>query len=166
MIVSIYSTKNHEDLVLYADGPCKNYGISPLKVRVNFHQCHCPIGFEQLETVKDRCVCVCHNKLLSLPFMKDLHCNSTTLTITRNKEFWISIMDTTLIVYAQCPADYCHPPLPPIDINLNKTNGADVQCKFNRSGTLCGQCQEGLTLSLGSSRCLECSVVLVWLHDI
>ena len=35
-------------------------------------------------------------------------------------------------------------------------NGADAQCQFNRSGVLCGSCQQDLTFSLGSSHCLSC----------
>ena len=41
-------------------------------------------------------------------------------------------------------------------INLNQPNGADSQCALNRTGTLCGICKPGLSLSLGSSRCLKC----------
>ena len=52
--------------------------------------------------------------------------------------------------------DYCLPPDTMIEINLNTPNGADVQCAHNRSGTLCGACSPGLSLSLGSSRCLQC----------
>ena len=41
-------------------------------------------------------------------------------------------------------------------MNLNLPNGADTQCAYNRSDLLCGACQEHLSLSLGSSRCLPC----------
>ena len=41
-------------------------------------------------------------------------------------------------------------------IDLNQPNGADAQCAFNRSALLCGSCQPGLSLSLGSSNCLQC----------
>ena len=71
---------------------------------------------------------------------------------------WIShINDTDLtgyLVYPNCPFDYCLPTSPPI--YLNKPGGADAQCVYNRSSLLCGSCQAGLSLSLGSSRCLPC----------
>ena len=71
---------------------------------------------------------------------------------------WISyINDTNLIgylVYPNCPFDYCLPTNPPVD--LNQPNGADAQCAFNRSSLLCGSYRPGLSLSLGSSRCLPC----------
>ena len=41
-------------------------------------------------------------------------------------------------------------------VDLSEQNGADAQCAFNRSSRLCGSCQPGLSLSLGSSRCLPC----------
>ena len=41
-------------------------------------------------------------------------------------------------------------------INLNDSHGANAQCAFNRTGVLCGNCKNSLTLSLGSSRCIEC----------
>jgi hypothetical protein len=52
--------------------------------------------------------------------------------------------------------DYCHPPESMIEMNLNTPNGTDAQCAHNRSGLLCGACSSGLSLSLGSSRCLQC----------
>ena len=33
----------------------------------------------------------------------------------------------------------------------------DSQCNYNHSGTLCGGCQPGLSLTLGSNQCLPCS---------
>ena len=60
------------------------------------------------------------------------------------------------LIYPYCPKDYCLPPNKNVEINLNIPNGADVQCAHNRSGLLCGACSPGLSLSLGSSRCLLC----------
>ena len=34
---------------------------------------------------------------------------------------------------------------------------ADQQCNQNRTGTLCGQCQNGLSLMLGSNACKKCT---------
>ena len=33
----------------------------------------------------------------------------------------------------------------------------DSQCKFHRTGLLCGQCQQGLSTIFGSSQCKQCS---------
>ena len=35
----------------------------------------------------------------------------------------------------------------------------DDQCRYNRSGLICGACREGYSLTLGGSKCKECSHV-------
>ena len=57
-----------------------------------------------------------------------------------------------------CPFDYCRPE--DHDISLYKQ---DQQCAFNRSGILCGTCQPGLSLALGSSHCKLCSNIYILL---
>ena len=32
----------------------------------------------------------------------------------------------------------------------------DKQCAFNRTGIMCGECAEGLSLVFGSSKCVQC----------
>ena len=152
----VLSQRDVEEVVMYADGPCRTLGISPLRIKVHFDPCVCPSGFEPSKDVDDRCVCVCHRKLLSLSFIKESNCNSTSLTIVRNKPFWISSTSKAFIVYEECPFTYCFPSVPTVSINLNVSGGADSQCNFNRSGILCGRCQKGFTLSVGSPRCVKC----------
>ena len=60
------------------------------------------------------------------------------------------------IIYPHCPFDYCFPSTQNVSIDLNIPNGADTQCALNRTGLLCSSCKPGLSLSLGSSRCLSC----------
>ena len=147
----VLSQRDVEEVVMYADGPCRNLGISPLRISVYFDPCVCPSGFEPSKDVDDRCVCVCHQQ-----FIKESDCNSTSLTIVRNKPFWVSSTNKTFVVYEDCPFTYCFPSIPPVSLNLNISDGADAQCNFNRSGILCGRCQKGFTLSIGSSRCIKC----------
>ena len=90
-------------------------------------------------------------------FITEFDCNSTTLLIRRNRDFWISYTtNETLLTVKQCPSDYCLSPSLPVHVNLSDPEGPDIQCKFNRSGLLCGACKTGLTLSIGSSRCITC----------
>ena len=51
-----------------------------------------------------------------------------------------------------CPFDYCNSST--LYLSLDDP---DTQCMYNRSGTLCGGCQPGLSLMLGSNRCYYCS---------
>ena len=51
-----------------------------------------------------------------------------------------------------CPYDHCLPHA--LHINLSMP---DTQCQFHRTGLLCGQCQQGLSNTFGSSQCKHCS---------
>ena len=88
------------------------------------------------------------------------HCDSHTGLLIKKPQSraWISYINdsdlTGYLVYPNCPFDYCLSTSPPV--YLNQPNGADTLCAFNRSSLLCGSCQPGLSLSLGSSRCLLC----------
>ena len=103
------------------------------------------------------CDCGC-NRILETYI---INCNYSRETIIKRGTIaWIThltIKNTSdYLIYPQCPMDYCHPPDTTVEINLNIPNGADTQCAHNRSGLLCGACSSGLSLSLGSSRCLKC----------
>ena len=102
---SIVSPKQNEEVVVYAEGPCKDLGISPLRIPINFIPCQCPLGFEQYKVIKNKCVCVCHYKLKEVfKFISESDCNTTTLLIRRNRDFWVSYTtNDTLLTVKQCP---------------------------------------------------------------
>ena len=106
--------------------------------------------------MKTNCTCDCNSNIC----LYTEYCDSHTGSFVKKNQsrVWISyINDTNLtgyLVYPNCPFDYCLSTSPPVD--LNQPNGADAQCAFNLSSLLCGSCQPGLSLSLGSSRCLPC----------
>ena len=58
----------------------------------------------------------------------------------------------TLVASQYCPINYCNRQ----DINVTLVK-PDSQCINNHSGILCGACQPGLNVVLGSERCLSCS---------
>ena len=154
----IISAHASEELTLFAsDGPCKDAGLSPLKVSVTFLPCACPIGFRLSDELNgDSCLCVCDSQIR--PYV--IECNSTTQSFRRAENVWISYFSSNnssgYLVYKYCPFDYCTPPNTSEPIDLNKHEGSDAQCALNRTGLLCGACKPGLSLSLGSSRCLKC----------
>ena len=149
-----------EQLTLYAsDGPCKDAELSRMKVNVSFSPCICPIGFQRSrQSGTTNCECVCHSSIR--PYVS--RCNSRTNSFQRRVNVWISYSNQTnasgYLVYQYCPFDYCLPPNTSVPVDLNLQNGADAQCALNREGVLCGACQPGLSLSLGSSRCLSCPI--------
>ena len=159
MTFNVFSPHKSERLSLYAsDGPCQDADLSTGTVEVYFLPCSCLIGLQFSEVSSTNCSCECHSDIHQ--HMKQ--CDSRTGSIVKQPQSraWISyINDTDLVVhgyliYPNCPFDYCLSTSPPID--LNQPDGADSQCAFDRSSLLCGSCQPGLSLSLGSSRCLPC----------
>ena len=161
---SVRSSYPSERLYLYAAGPCGMAGKSQRILTIMFLKCTCPVGFQpKQEEENTNCECVCDSQLY--PYITDPNCNPQTGTLLRlSGNFWITYLKNVdkssgykYLIYPYCPFDYCLPPSSNIHINLNLTNGADVQCANNRSGILCGKCQPGLSLSLGSSRCISCS---------
>ena len=57
-----------------------------------------------------------------------------------------------VIVHLHCPYGYCKQE--GVHVNLE---APDLQCAMDRSGILCGRCKTGLSLAIGTSRCLLCS---------
>ena len=57
-----------------------------------------------------------------------------------------------IIAHSDCPFDYCDTST--VYLSLNESHR---QCMFNRSGILCGECQQGLSLMLGSNKCASCN---------
>ena len=161
---SVDSANKVEKLILYPDGPCKNANSSSRYVDIKFLPCHCPVGFMEKDS-PTTCECICHNELA--PYVAS--CNSTTSVIVRNSQAWITailnykngsnetITAEGYIVHPYCPYDYCYTPSKLVHIDLSTSDGANALCNFNRVGVLCGACEPGLSILLGSSRCRSCS---------
>ena len=156
-----FSNNETEELILFTDGPCKDVPDCQCKVKLEVFCPHCPVGFE-LKDGEEGCQCDCDSKLK--PFISE--CSLLNQTIMRKKNCWITNITTVentnssdyqYLIYPHCPLDYCHPASAGLAINLNIPNGSDTQCANGRSGLMCGECQPGFSLSLGSSRCIPCS---------
>ena len=107
----------------------------------------CPIGFPL--DLKNG-TCVCRSELTVSP----ISCDINTQVITRDSNLWIGYDNNSdcLIVYRNCPYDYCNQGR--IQFTITSPN---PQCALNRSGLLCGQCAKGLSLMLGSNQCGQCT---------
>ena len=111
----------------------------------------CPVGFS-LHGICD-CDLILSNS--------DLHietCYIEQAAILRPANSWISsdisLNGAKYLLSTTCPMDYCLPHSSAL--NLSNPN---LQCQFNRSGILCSQCQHGLSMVFGSSRCMKCTNV-------
>ena len=112
---------------------------------------NCPAGFSFDVNVKK---CVCDQKLKSEILSID-SCSINDQTILRPANSWISATthnhSYTYHISSYCPFYYCLPHSS--HLNLSTPNS---QCQFNRSGLLCGHCQQGLSTVFGSSYCHHC----------
>ena len=84
--------------------------------------------------------------------MHGVQCNFTSYTVNRHAQQWIGMVTNKTVIHQHCPYGYCKPY--PLSLNLS---APDDQCNFSRSGILCGACQPGLSLVLGTSNCKKCS---------
>ena len=113
---------------------------------------NCPPGFE-LSNDFSTCGCEPHLKTFGIK------CDIQTQTFNRPGSTWIGYYrDKQVTVHNNCPFRYCK--------SENKDfilDNQDDQCAFNHSGVLCGACQQGLSLGLGTSQCLKCSNVYLFL---
>ena len=105
----------------------------------------CPAGFK-LQGEQSKCACAprltehnCSCSIDELAFQCPLHT-------------WIGNHSGGIILHKHCSLDYCVPETPAITLE-----NLDRQCQFNRTGILCGGCQLGVSLALGTSQCLQCS---------
>ena len=118
-------------------------------ITVNITILDCPPGFEFSQNSGE---CTCHNDILvSLSTTK---CNASSQIISKQGDVWIGYNsdDRCVIAHQNCPFDYCSMSA----VNFNISN-PDSQCALNRSGLLCGECANGLSLLLGSNKCGTCS---------
>ena len=104
--------------------------------------------------------CVCNDIIVSY-----VHCNVSwqpyPLYKSSGNNVWLGyeeVYDCTTL-YKNCPFDYCQSS----EIYFNLDNDTDLQCNLNRMGLLCGQCQSGLSLKLGSNECSKCTNIYLLL---
>ena len=115
---------------------------------INITILQCPLGFQFDE---DKEICNCNDYLVKVLEI-DISCfiNNNTGEITVSGKSWIGMYSGKLAVHRFCPLDYCISELHSVDLQQQH-----LQCTNNRSGVLCGACQTGLSLGLGTARCLD-----------
>ena len=108
---------------------------------------NCPPGFE----LSSRGQCDCDQALILTD--KNITCSITNNTIRRSGNVWIgyNVNTSCLITHKNCPFDYCNRD----QVTFTITEPGE-QCAINRSGLLCGQCSDGMSVLLGSNRCAKC----------
>ena len=128
----------HDNYVLSISG----YGHTIL----NIARSNCPLGFKISNKTSWSCDCEELRHTTTT-----ITCDATTITIARLGNIWIGNISDCVVVYTHCPFDYCNTAW----VNFSLTD-PDPQCALNRTGILCGRCQDGLSLALGSNNCIQC----------
>ena len=70
------------------------------------------------------------------------------------KRIWVELDNNTRTMYLSTDCPYCK--LNFSDIKVT-SNNSSVLCEDNRSGKLCGKCNDHFSLKLGSNKCEKCS---------
>ena len=138
-----YSIKSSDNLVKLKL-LISNVRYTPSVIHVAFLQC--PLGFEEWGD-PPRCDCTAVLRNIAA-----LTCDIDTLTIHCPAGVWLGNYSGDIAVHTNCPLGYCKPQ--GSNVSLERLDG---QCAFSHSGILCGACQPGLSLALGTSQCLQCS---------
>ena len=126
---------------------------SNIPVYVNISILPCPVGFMLSSDPPFKCDC---NQLIQQ--IPGVHCNIQHQTFGRSGLVWVGMVSNdnttigTIAASQYCPLNYCNSFYR--NVSLTKS---DTQCSYNHAGILCGACQPGLSLALGSERCLPCS---------
>ena len=124
-------------------------GVPKELLTINISILPCPPGFS-ISSDSGTCDCanILHNSHIQVT------CNITANAIIREGNSWIGYneQDHCIIIKNECPFDYCKTS----SVTFNITS-PDPQCALNRSGLLCAQCAEGLSLMLGSNQCGQCT---------
>ena len=113
----------------------------------------CPQGFA---FNKAEGACMCDPYLVLIDQISISSCNVDDQTILRPANSWIFAETVNnshaYCVSVHCPFDYCLP-----QASQLKLSEPNVQCQFDRVGTLCGHCKPGYSAVFSSSRCKKCS---------
>ena len=125
-------------------------------INVKFEDCLLGFVFDT-----NKRVCLCSPKINA---HSGVFCDFDNYYITKTEQLWLSnectAEDHGLIIHDFCPYDYC------MQLADNETlsfqlESPDDQCAFNRSGVLCGACQEHLSQVFGTSKCKKCSSLMI-----
>ena len=141
MNISLYVTRASESKVV------------SVNLFVEISQCHPGFWYSQANESR-RCECYNTGNIIS--------CSGSNSTIKRG--YWYGSVTGTPTI-ATCPNDYCNFTCCEITNGIYHLSPVRTnQCRPHRSGTACGSCEEGYTLSFDSPECVEvkrCTVGLI-----
>ena len=131
----------------------------PTFINISFRSC--PLGFVLSRNPPFKCDC---NHLLQQ--MPRVTCDIQHQTISRDGLVWVGTYGNNIVATSKyCPYNYCKRACTEVNLTAQESESdystTDVQCNLHHSGVLCGGCQPGLSLALGTNQCLHCSNVYI-----
>lgn len=122
---------------------------------INIHQIStCPPGYKLDTTTEKWHRCVCLEQLKK----RDIVCSLEKRTFSVKKNHWIGMKpsqsNSSVVFSPNCPAIFCATANATMEVSLDNH---DVQCKYGRTGILCGQCPKNKSVVLGSLACQQCN---------
>ena len=110
----------------------------------------CPLGLSLSEGTYKTCQC----RTEITEFVERCAVIKNNGVFYRQGASWIGISpfnNSITLASKNCPFGYCKTET--LKVNFDNP---DIQCALNHSGVLCGGCSPGLSLAIGSSRCIDC----------
>ena len=134
----------------YYDPECykEDFCLLEAPVFVNFTILPCPPGFI-LQDYPPRCDCY---SIFTEYLNVTCHITNGTGHFSWMSDLWMNVQENETMYDVYCPHNYCKKGTKQIDVQKSSNS----QCGFNRAGRLCGKCDEGYSLAIGSSNCILC----------
>ena len=124
----------------------------PISLTFNVFMMECPHGFT-ISSTSHRCECSVFLHRVD----HKIKCDIQSMTVTMPLSSWfgmISDQDTFYELFSfNCPPQYCKQS----SVFIPNAGSSKSICKNNRTGIMCGQCDNGLSLVFGSEECHQCS---------
>ena len=139
-----------EDIEIYNSSEIIPVGLLTTPIYVNVSLTKCPAGFF-LDT--DSMACKCNPRVCNEANGGREDGNRGLLYFGKN--LWVSGYyngRVSGVMMDYCPFDYCKTSSSGINVS-----DPDTQCAMDHAGVLCGRCEDGYSLALGTDRCLRCS---------
>lgn len=158
LYVTIFSNKSFNGSVLFSSHKSDVIYQFPVSVK------HCPVGFKNIDGT-----CSCDQVFEYFENVKCYIANQTILGVGVLVSMWIGKIDNSFAISVNCPIGYCGVintenwikvtsddsfMLVDSSSNLNYTTPL---CISNRKGILCGMCENGMSIVLGSTQCMNCT---------
>ena len=135
MVISLYVIRISES---------KKFKTIAINLTVELTQCHPGFWYS---SESQKCICYDTKNIIS--------CSKSNSTIKRG--YWFGSVNGKSTV-TSCPNDYCNFTCCEITNGIYHLSPVRVnQCGSHRSGTACGNCEKGYTLSFDSPKCLKIS---------